>query len=101
MSVHRTLHTVTASSSLTVAFGKIYQNCSFSVHSGTGSGAIKVGVVGAGGTQYINPSPNRVPLLAGSSPYKVVDYLVSGVRLWSSGTATTAVILVNAWGEAT
>lgn len=102
MSVFRAFITVTASSVQTVSFGnKFYKNVSFFVQSGTSSGAIKVAVAGGGGTNYINPSPNRIPLDAGLNPYKVTDLTMTGCQLTSSGTASTTVILVNAWDEAT
>src|SRR5574343_802951 len=97
MSIANKLVAVTASSVQTVSFGKSYANCSFSVRSGTGSGAVKVSIVGHSGDNYLKPSPNRIQLAAGMAPYKIENVAMSGIKLQSSGTAATATILVNAW----
>ena len=97
MSVVNKLIAVTASSTQTVLFGKSYKNASFMVRSGTGSGAIKLSIVGHGGDNYLKPSPNRIQLAAGMAPYKVENMLMAGIKLTSSGTAATATLLINAW----
>ena len=101
MSVHTVRVSVTASSVQTVSFGKHYTNVAFYLQSGTSSGAIKVAVSGPGGDNYINPSPNRIPLDAGVNPYKVIDLAMGGCKLTSSGTASLTVLLITAWDEAT
>ena len=99
MTVYRKHITVTASSTQTVSMGRIYTNASFWRLSGTGSGAVKVAIQGAGGrASYIKPSPNRVGLLADDPPQKFVDVTFDGLKLWCSGTtAATVIMLVNAW----
>lgn len=97
--VYRKLFTVTASSTQTVAFGRYYTNASFFMLSGTGSGAIKVAVKGAGGRNYVAIDPNRYDLSAGQPAQKIIDCVMDSVTLTSSGNAATVVMLVNAWNN--
>lgn len=89
--------TISASASVTVTFGRPYTMCSFMTLSGTGSGAVKLFIKGKSGKNYVPTSPNRIALAAGTAGQKVSDVVLESIKLQSSGTAATAVILVNAW----
>jgi len=89
--------TVSASASVTVTFGRPYTFVSFMTLSGTGSGAVKLFIRGKHGQNYVPTSPNRIALAAGTAGQKVSEVVLESIKLQSSGTAATAVILVNAW----
>lgn len=99
MPIYRKHIDITRSSTQTLSMGRIYANASFWRLSGTGSGAIKLAIQGAGGRSlYMKPNPNRIGLLADDAPQKFVDVTFDGLKLWASGTtAVTVRLLINAW----
>ena len=103
MPIYRKITTVTASSTQTISLANIiYSNASFWRISGTGSGAIKLAVKGAGGHEpvYVKLDPNRIALLAASPPQKMENVCFDALKLWASGTtAATVRVLVNCWNN--
>ena len=92
--------TLTASNSISIGFGRFYTNAAFYLLSGTGSGAVKVSIKGAGGQNFVPVETGRYDLSAGEPAQKINDAPIWGVNLKSSGTAATVIMLINAWNPA-
>ena len=102
MSVHAQRITITASSVQTLSFGnKYYADMQFFTESGTGNGAIKIAVAATNDGPFQTITSPRIALAAGTAPVILNDVCINRVKLTSSATASTTVLLCVGWNELT